>query len=267
MTVRILKPEGMESWLRIADSPIGPVIPVLDIAKMIGYSRSGIDSAIEGFKEKMSPYKTYVSLPTPGGQQQFLCLNRTGVDYLFLIIHPSKSKLPLDQLLDLRKIALEKMDADRETAAPSLGPAVLTIEAEMNRARNLAGLTGGDLKAFQAVALKKCGMPEYIEALKAPCLIHGEGGTWLNPTQLGERCGLNAREVNSYLYNHGYQYPEGPVWRLQPKGDEFGEEYWFEATSGHREIRIRWRESILFASGLKRQPETGYPALSAPVEG
>jgi prophage antirepressor-like protein len=132
---------------------------------------------------------------------------------------------------------------------------------ELEQAKKLHGLLGGELKAYQAIALKKSGMGEYVPAMKVPAIISGEPGVWFNPTQLGARCNptLSALEVNRYLYNKGYQYPEGDIWRLQPKGEDHAEEYWFEAQSKHQEIRIRWRESILFASGLVRKE--GHAAL------
>ncbi|MDP3562907.1 MAG: hypothetical protein Q8R70_00300 [Methanoregula sp.] len=148
----------------------------------------------------------------------------------------------------MRAKAFDRLSDARKPEIPA--PA---IDTELQNARHLAEQTGGDLAAFQAIALKKCGMEDYIPALKAsPSLIHGEVG-WFIPTQLGEMCALTAIQFNHWLNNKGYQYREGNVWRLQPLGEMHGQEYWFEAPSGHREIRIRWRESILYASGLKRE--------------
>jgi hypothetical protein len=56
---------------------------------------------------------------------------------------------------------------------------------------------------------------------------------------------------------------QGRIWRLNPTGEMHGKEYVYEATSGHREIRIRWRESILYASGLKRPIDESQLALPA----
>ena len=87
-----------------------------------------------------------------------------------------------------------------------------------------------------------------------PAIQHGETG-WYNPTQLGLECGLTPEQFNMWLYNKGFVYRFGTVWRLQPKGEPHGREYTFEAPSGHREPRIAWRVSILEASGLVRHPE------------
>jgi prophage antirepressor-like protein len=127
------------------------------------------------------------------------------------------------------------------------------LETEMWQAKRIADLTGTDLKAMQAAALRKCGFKEYADAL-APGLTHGEAGTWMNPTQIGSRCGHSAREVNNFLEWHRFQYrgPDG-LWRLTDKGELHGEEYRYPTVNKHEEIRIRWKESILTASGLIRE--------------
>jgi len=134
----------------------------------------------------------------------------------------------------------------------------LDIRQVLNTARLLANETGGDLAAFQKIALDKCGMSEWAPALDTvPALMHGEKG-WLIPTQIAEKINdecITAREVNNFLYNAGYQYRNAGVWRLTDKGEMHGEEYTYESPSRHREIRIRWRESVMEASGLVRHPE------------
>ena len=42
-----------------------------------------------------------------------------------------------------------------------------------------------------------------------------------------------------------------------------GREYWYTALGGHQEVRIEWRESILYASGLKRSIANDQAALPA----
>jgi hypothetical protein len=83
------------------------VMPVVDIADLLGYSRSAITKAIKDHEGKMSPCKTFLSLPTKGGYQQFLCLNRTGVDYLLIFIHPSKTRMSDDEW-KVREISASK---------------------------------------------------------------------------------------------------------------------------------------------------------------
>jgi hypothetical protein len=136
----------------------------------------------------------------------------------------------------------------REIAQVPVGP---DIRAELEEARDLAMICGKSPESFQAVILKKHGKGELAEVLQ-PALVHGEPGQWLNPSEIGHECGLTAQQVNYWMLNHGFQYRDGPLWRLTPKGMDHGEEYVFEATSRHSEIRIRWHRSVLIAAGLKR---------------
>ena len=253
--------------VRVIQSDIGPVIPVVDIADMIGYSRGAITKAIKEHEGKMSPCKTFIPLPTSGGSQQFLCLNRTGVDYLLVFIHPSKDRMSDDEFLDFRRDILAKMDAGKPTEFES------DIRAEIVRARHLAELTGGNLAAFQKIALEKCGVGDYAPALQVPALVHGETG-WFNATQLVAMCNdplLNPERLNWYLANNPkdperrpFQYrDENHLWRLTLLGKEHGKEYWYTAPSQHQEIRIAWRENVLYASGLRRSISTDQAALPA----
>jgi len=231
--------------IRILPSDIGPVIPVVDIADRLEYSRSAITKAIRGHEGKMSPCKTFLPLWTPGGEQQFLCLNRTGIDYLLLYIHPSKSRMSDDEFIDFRRGILEKMSGN-EIQEPS-------INQELLQARGYAEACNQDPAAFQAAVFRKHNLNEFADIVR-PAITHGETG-WYNVTQLCEMCRDDAlaghpERLNAYLKNHGYQYREQGLWRLQPSGEIHGKEYWYEAPSGHREIRIRWQLSILYASGL-----------------
>ena len=136
------------------------------------------------------------------------------------------------------------------------------IRTELEEARDLAAICGKSPEQFQAVILRKHGKVDLADSLQAPAsMVHGEPGQWLNPSEIGHECGLTAQQVNYWLLNHGFQYRDGPLWRLTPKGMDHGEEYVFEATSKHSEIRIRWHRSVLIAAGLKRQMAPGQVAL------
>lgn len=96
--------------------------------------------------------------------------------------------------------------------------------------------------------------------VERPGIVRQSEEGWLNPTQIGQECGgLTAREVNMRLYNLKFQYPQGPqdsrIWRLTEIGERYGEEYQYELTNKHTEIRIRWHRDVLVAAGFKRAPE------------
>ena len=243
---------------RVIPSAIGPVIPVVDIAENLGYTRSSITNTITKNKELFEGFTSNEALPTIGGIQVFLCMNSTGIERLILLLRPMKNRAELCQRVEsFRAKAFGKLAEQKVGPAPPNPDAAL--KASLSTARLLATETGGDLAAFQRIALEKCGLGDWAPALST-VPKHGEPG-WYNPTQLGEMCGLTAEQVNAYLYNTAFQYREGRIWRLNPTGEMHGKEYIFEATSGHREIRIRWRESILYASGLKRPIDESQIAL------
>lgn len=149
----------------------------------------------------------------------------------------------------------------KEIAQVPPTPAILS---ELKQAREEAEICRCEPRLLLAAVYRKYGETEKAEALQpaTPSLVHGETG-WLNPTDIGRECGLTAQMVNSWLYNHDFQYPEGPLWRLTARGEAHGEEYMFEATSKHRQIRIRWHPSVLIASGLKRPVSESQIALPA----
>jgi len=147
------------------------------------------------------------------------------------------------------------------------------IKSELQRAKEYAGFCERDVGSFQAAVFKKHGMPEFADALQVPALVHGETG-WFNVTQLVAMCNdplLNPERLNWYLANNPkdperrpFQYrDENHLWRLTPLGKEHGKEYWYTAPSQHQEIRIAWRESVLYSSGLKRSISGDQAALPA----
>lgn len=142
------------------------------------------------------------------------------------------------------------------------------VAYDLREAKQIAELTGTDPLAMQAAILDKHGYPELAEVLtrqlstlspRAP----SQPGIWMTPTDIGKECGLSARQVNSWLYNHDFQYPDGTVWRLTIRGEAHGEEYPYTSPYAHTEIRIRWNRSVLVASGLKRPIPESQTALPA----
>ena len=129
------------------------------------------------------------------------------------------------------------------------------IEDELVRAKYLAEQTGGNLRAFQKIALEKCGFKDYAPALNVVAIVKGESG-WYIPTQLVNLCNdpdLTPERLNWYLKNKGFQYREGRIWRLTPEGWKHGKEYPFNTPHEHSEPRIAWRKSVLVASGLVKE--------------
>lgn len=145
------------------------------------------------------------------------------------------------------------------------------IIPELKQAKEEAEVCGCEPKVLFAAVYRKHGEVEKANAL-APAIVHGEPG-WYNPSGLVELCNdpnLTAERLNQYLANYRengewkpFQYREGKIWRLTKRGFDHGREYPFNLGNGHSEPRIAWRESVLYASGLKRPIAEGQAALPA----
>ena len=160
---------------RLIQSDIGPVIPVIDIEKLIGYSRSAINAKLKEHEDKIRPCETFVPLPTGRGNQRFRCLNRAGVDLLLAYIHPSKDRMSDDEYLALRSGILDKMgnalvEIKKEIALVKPEPEELdeVVAYDLREARQIAELTGTDPKLMQAATLRKHGYTELADVLVPP---------------------------------------------------------------------------------------------------
>jgi prophage antirepressor-like protein len=246
--------EGKE--IRTLERAGEPWFPIVDLAEAWGLDRTTPhkilmrnDEAFRGFVcgismcDKMSP------------SESGFCVNERGLYLLIgrITTGKLKNKDAAAAILRFQRWVPELIQQYRKKEIVPVAEERMNLVHELSKAKEIAGLTGANLQIMQAAALRKCGLKEYADAL-TPSLLHGEAGTWLNPTQIGARCGHSAREVNNFLEWHRFQY-RGPdqLWRLTDKGELHGEEYPFETVSKHVEIRIRWRESILVASGLIRE--------------
>ena len=229
-------------------------IPLADIAAAWGIDRSTPDKIIERNADVFAGLYSSVldTMSTP-----MSCLNERGLYLMMGKISASRLKNKDARAAIIRfQVWVPELIQKYRKGEIRQTPQIPELDQELARARYLARETGGDLAAFQAIALKRCGLEDYAPALNISPIVHGEAGQWLNATQIGLRCGHSPREVNHFLEWHKFQYKDqAGLWRLTDLGEQYGEEFWIETTSRHREVRIRWREDILIASGLiKEQP-------------
>ncbi len=81
---------------RIIQSSIGEVIPLVDIAKQIGYSDSALRKIIRKQEKQFHGEKVLTPIPTSRGLQKAWCLTHKGMEKLILLISPgSGEKAPL----------------------------------------------------------------------------------------------------------------------------------------------------------------------------
>ena len=140
--------------LRIIDSPIGPVVPVNDIAEMMGYTRQGLSGLIRSHKDTLSPSTLSLSLHTAGGNQETQCITREGLDNLFLFMKTPKDPAKLPGFLEMRKSILSKFEGGNLQITANNHPALSGILTEYGRqARVLADEWGVDLPVAQKVVM------------------------------------------------------------------------------------------------------------------
>jgi len=241
--------------------------PLIDLTDMWGLHRNTLRDMIKRNEKKFQGFVSTCAHVTCAGQ---VAVNEPGLYLLMGAVNTSRLKNPQAAEVILRfQRWVPKLIQQYRKKEIVQAPANQDeqIKSELSRASLIAQETGGDPRAFQRVALEKLGLGEYAKALDTlpPAIIHGEPGEWMNPTDIGYECALTAQQVNYWLLNHEFQIRDGPLWRLTPKGMDYGEEYVFEATSKHSEIRIRWHRSVLIASGLKRSQAETQIALPAKV--
>jgi prophage antirepressor-like protein len=164
------------------------------------------------------------------------------------------------------------------TAEPEKQELDEVVSYGLIEAKQIAELTGTDPRVMQAAFLRANGYPEYADVLvpPAPGYVHGEPG-WYNPSGLVELCNdpaLTPERLNKWLENYRedgewrpFQYREGKIWRLTRRGMEHGREYPFNLGNGHSEPRISWRESVLYAVGLKHRVSQDQMQIPARVGG
>ena len=238
--------EGHE--IRVLEQDNDLWFPLTDIAKAWGIDRKTPANLIDRNKE------LFRGMFRSDGDVTYHDVNERGLYLLMGKISADRLKNPdaKTAMIRFQRWVPELIQQYRKKAIVQIQEP--SINRELLQASEYAEACNQDPAAFQAAVFRKHNLKEFADIVQ-PALVHGEVARWYNVTQLCEMCHDEAlaghpERLNAYLKNHGYQYRERGLWRLQPSGESHGKEYWYEAPSGHREIRIRWRVSILYASGL-----------------
>ena len=171
---------------RVLPSPIGPVIPAVDVARNIGYSRSALTHAMSKNKPLFNGLKISMEIETARGAQQGTCLNSEGVAQLLSVLSPSgTSKSELKERLDAYR---EKVFGGK-AMLPAAGPDSLTVslQKQADIADILITKWGRDPEAVRrlcmAAVIEECG-----DAIRYRGLFTCEDKTPLLPSPEGTRC-------------------------------------------------------------------------------
>lgn len=267
--------------IRIIESEIGPVIPALDIAKNIGYTRSAITKAMERGKKKdkalFNGLTAYPRIETKHGIQPVLCLTPVGIDRLISILDPpSKSKAELcERIAAFRKSALSKSTdkSIHETipAAPDL------IIMSLNRNADIAEILINRYD-YDPVVAHNLAMTNVVNevgdialpwkgpaALPAPDLFPvAEHRRWPEPAlppeadpdfdryfslrKIAEIVKESEDRVRNILEKEGLLSYSNTIWHLTRVGEQFGKVFTTYPLWPHRmteKKNIRWSPAAI----------------------
>jgi hypothetical protein len=132
------------------------------------------------------------------------------------------------------------------------GPDYPGIIQKLKFIRSVHEETGWNLLELQKEVLREAGMisltyhiePEKPVALPAP----PKPKDYLTATDIGERCGKSAEEVNIWMYQRKPPLiirDDVSGWRLTTWGKDFGEERAVELVGGTVVWRIKWKKDVL----------------------
>lgn len=206
-----------------------------------------------------------------GRKQEAVLINESGLYALLFAMQPQKANhdgvsdaYPIEvreRIEKLRRfkrwVTSEVLPAIRKTGSytvPKLeknpkyrtrmiGTAVRDVRSTAAELQKLFGVKDGIALAKATSMIERAygvEMPEVKELI--PPAEHDTG--FLNPTAIGAKLGISAKDTNLLLKNAGLQMKIGKEWRITNKGKNYGEEMPYER-NGHSGYQVRWNESVV----------------------
>jgi prophage antirepressor-like protein len=185
---------------------------------------------------------------TPGGQQEMVTINESGLYSLILTSRKPEAKrfkrwVTREVLPSIRKTgsyasagsvaALPALTQDRVNAILSICEAVARVPGVKPGIAMAATLT---------VIHENTGLA--VESLRRVLPAANEPICSLNPTQVGERVGMSARAINARLQSLGFQFKnDRDEWELTDAGQQWAEALPF-SRNGHSGYQILWNPAV-----------------------
>lgn len=185
---------------------------------------------------------------TPGGQQEMVTINESGLYSLILTSRKPEAKrfkrwVTREVLPSIRKtgsyasagsvVALPALTQDRVNAILSICEAVARVPGVKPGIAMAATLT---------VIHENTGLA--VESLRRVLPAANEPICSLNPTQVGERVGMSARAINARLQSLGFQFKnDRDEWELTDAGQQWAEALPF-SRNGHSGYQILWNPAV-----------------------
>ena len=231
--VRVVMDTQMQPWFVAAD-----VCRVLAITKPENtYGR--LDADEKGTR----------IVGTLGGQQAMITVNESGLYSLILTSRKPEAKrfkrwVTHEVLPSIRKTgayaapvsaaALPAPTQDKVNALLAIGEAISRVPGVKHGIAMAATLTA----IFENTGLAVDSMRKSLPAANMPICS-------LNPTQLGQRLGMQGRDVNLRLHSLGMQFKnERDEWELTHAGQKWAEALPF-SRNGHSGYQILWNPAVL----------------------
>ena len=254
MTTDLITTETFQDIpVRIVQHEKDRLIPLVDIARAIGYDRKSIRLHIDREPALFEGMEGRVVTLTPGGQQEVRCLTRDGVLGLLMKLSASRirngdtrTRVIAFQRWAMRTLGKVMDGRTGEIAPPPGSRAAALLEDHLRMARALtqyAGVKEGIAAAVAiAVVQEKCG-EDLAWCRNLLPAAHEQPG-YLIPSEIGLQIGLSAQRVNEILAELGYQVKSRDGWKIHGPGRFYGEEFPY-SRNGHSGYQIRWKPEVI----------------------
>jgi len=264
--------EGMP--IRVIIYQNNAYLPIVDIAKGIGYDRRNLARLIETHKDMFEGNHEYLPLRSRGGIQKTLCITRDGVIGVFmgLKINMIENKLKKSLIISFRKWALDTlgkaMDTKNDQIAPFASPAKSPSTVPSQKSVEVGQLVSDHLQIADALA-KFANVDRGIAVSTAIALVEYKTGVDLtaykglihrerkndpiplfNATDLGrELGGINAATINSILKKLGYLIWINNSWSLTERGQRYAEAFpivgFTDTGKSYARYQIKWQPQMV----------------------
>lgn len=220
-------------------------IPLNDIADALHMDRSGLRKLHKRHGRTLNKYSCKDKMSSQGDQRrEVIFVTLHGMIGILNFVQPDASKNPdiEDKIVQFQQWAIETLTG---IVTGETVPARLQsddVREALKVARIISEETGVSLPIAQSFALEKVGAADWQRLLPASIMPSG----YLTPTDIGNRIGKTARQVNLWLYNNKLQQQDvvSGDWRLTDAGRMHAEEFPF-TRNGHSGYQIKWRDSVL----------------------
>ncbi len=252
----ILTVPFQEIPVRIVQREKDRVIPLVDIARALGYERSTLLRNVARNPELFDGMAGAVKMTTHGGLQDVVCLTRDGVIGLMMRLDAGRSQKPelKEKILKFQRWAIKalgqvmdgKLDSV-ETQNKIPVETVTLLEEHLRMAQALtqyAGVKQG-IACAVAIAVVQERTGEDLTWCKNLLPAATEQPGYLTPTEIGLKIGLPARQVNEILAELGFQVKDShDGWKISGPGRFWGEEFPFSC-HGHAGYQARWKPAVV----------------------